>query len=128
MGLYDRGRALGARNLVGDPDPVAGHRVLHADGGVSALRPPSLRANGSQATADKSSRSLSSGAHSRDPLAPRDDEAIVLRKDITEKRAEPARLLVSSDEAPLLRRLLVHRAGRRPVTAYRLPRTFAPPP
>src|SRR3954471_21577452 len=34
-GIFHRGHSVGRRHLVGDPDDVAGCRVLRADGGVS---------------------------------------------------------------------------------------------
>src|SRR5439155_24417287 len=40
-GFQHRGHSVGRRHLVGDPDAVAGRRVLRADGGVrDAVLPP----------------------------------------------------------------------------------------
>jgi hypothetical protein len=74
---------VGGRHLVGDPDPVAGCRVLYADGGVRPLL--SFRGDAQHRTTDAQlhiGESRGSGFASRPGTTP-------IQK---EKRAEPARL------------------------------------
>ena len=100
QGFSTAGHPLGARHLVGDPEPVAGGRVLRADGELTA--------------GFRTSPSLPSLA-----LARREHLQAT-----TTKNARSPRVLCQPCRAAKLRRLLVHRAARRRRAADRLHRTF----
>ncbi len=75
-GLQHAGHSLGGRHLVGHPEPVAGHRVLYADGGLSRRWLADAARNG--APGDSHGESIRRNRKERiaSPLTRRDDQVL----------------------------------------------------